>query len=143
MRSGKERIASIADSTVLIKVGIRVPRVWTGLRKCVAIVAMVKSLRRFTFILVFRAGMDRWMPRTVSGCVLYYLVERGPPPTGLVLQRYGDKLEQRRVHSPKTWKLCVRGRARRLTGCSAPLAEAWQLRYLRLHHSDRGSSAGK
>jgi hypothetical protein len=45
------------------------------LRKCVAIVAMVKRLRRFTFILVFRAGMDRWMPRTVSGCVLYYLVE--------------------------------------------------------------------
>ena len=64
MRSGKERI-----STVLIKVGIGVPRVRTGLRKCVAIVAMVKRLRRFTFILVFRAGMDRWMPRTVLGCV--------------------------------------------------------------------------
>ena len=75
MRSGKERIASIADSTVLIKIGIGVPRVRTDLRKCVAIVAMVKSLRRFTFILAFRAGMDRWMPRTVSGCVLYYLVE--------------------------------------------------------------------
>jgi len=43
MRSGKERIASIADSTVLIKVGIGVPRVRTGLRKCVAIVAMVKT----------------------------------------------------------------------------------------------------
>ena len=67
MRSGKERIASIADSTVLIKIGIGVPRVRTGLRKCVAIVAMVKSLRRFTFILAFRAGMDRWMPRTVFG----------------------------------------------------------------------------
>ena len=75
MRSGKERIASIADSTVLIKIGIGVPRVRTGLRKCVAIVAMVKGLRRFTFILAFRAGMDRWMPGTVSGCALYYLVE--------------------------------------------------------------------
>ena len=75
MRSGKERIASIADSTVLIKVGIDVPRVRIGLRKCVAIVAMVERLRRSTFILAFRAGMDRWMPRTVSGCALYYLVE--------------------------------------------------------------------
>jgi hypothetical protein len=68
------------------------------LRKCVAIVAMVKSLRRFTFILAFQAGMDRWMPRAVSGCALYYLVE-GPRPAELVLRRYRDKLEQRRVHS--------------------------------------------
>jgi hypothetical protein len=46
------------------------------LRKCVAIVSMVKSLRRFAFILAFRAGMDRWRCQgTVSGCALYYLVE--------------------------------------------------------------------
>jgi len=43
VRSGKERIASIADSTVLINAGIGVPRVRIGLLKCVAIIALLEN----------------------------------------------------------------------------------------------------